>query len=114
MSSETVDGFLFEKAAYTFPEFHVNLTRCITELGMADSMVKTPGTSSTFIGTNEYRIKIGSPTDFLTYKLLSLRNKKDMLKLFLYAQSLGNALTLARTERQDGSSWKKNQQRTIC
>lgn len=95
MSSEVVDGFLFEKAAYTFPEFHVNLTACLNELGMAGSLLKTPGTSSTFIGNKEYRIKIGSPADFLTYKLLSLKNKKDMVKLFLYVQSLGDSLNLA-------------------
>jgi oxygen-dependent protoporphyrinogen oxidase len=95
MSSEEVDGFLIEKAAYTFPEFHKNLTACLGETGIPDSLVATPGTSSTFIGSSEYRIKIGSPTDFLKYKLLSLKNKKDMIKLFLYAQSLGNALNLA-------------------
>lgn len=95
MSSEEVDGFLIEKAAYTFPEFHRNLTACLGEMGIADSLAVTPGTSSTFIGSSEYRIKIGSPTDFLKYKLLSLKNKKDMIKLFLYAQSLGNALNLA-------------------
>ncbi|MFH1114630.1 MAG: NAD(P)/FAD-dependent oxidoreductase, partial [Pseudomonadota bacterium] len=95
MSSEEVDGFLIEKAAYTFPEFHRNLTACLGETGIADSLTATPGTSSTFIAGGEYRIKIGSPTDFLRYKLLSLKNKKDMIKLFLYAQSLGNALNLA-------------------
>ncbi len=95
MSSEEVDGFLVEKAAYTFPEFHKNLTACLGEMGIGDALVATPGTSSTFIGRTEYRIKIGSPTDFLRYKLLSLKNKKDMIKLFLYAQSLGNALNLA-------------------
>jgi oxygen-dependent protoporphyrinogen oxidase len=95
MGSENVDGFIIEKAAYTFPEFHLNITKCLTELGLADTLVKTPGTSSTYIGEKEYRIKIGSPTDFLRYKLLSLKNKKDMIKLFLYAQSQAGALNLA-------------------
>ncbi len=95
MSSEREGGFLIEKAAYTFPEFHKNLTACLGETGISDSLTVTPGTSSTFIGGSEYRIKIGSPTDFLRYKLLSLKNKKDMIKLFLYAQSLGSALNLA-------------------
>ncbi len=95
MSSESVDGFIIDKAAYTFPEFHKNLTACLGESGMADYLVETPGTSSTFVGDKEYRIKIGSPTDFLKYKLLSLKNKKDMVKLFLYALSLGKALDLA-------------------
>ena len=34
--------------------------------------------------------------DFLTYKLLTGRNKRDMVKLFLYAQSLGKALDIGR------------------
>jgi oxygen-dependent protoporphyrinogen oxidase len=94
MSSEVVDGFIIEKAAYTFPEFHRNLTKFLGDLGAGNALIKTPGTSSTFAGGREYQIKIGSPKDFLTYKLLSLRNKKDMIKLFLYAQSLGGALNL--------------------
>jgi oxygen-dependent protoporphyrinogen oxidase len=95
MSSEIMDGFVIDKAAYTFPEFHVNLTACLTELGIADCLLETPGTSSTFVGSEEYKIKIGSPSDFLKHKLLSLKNKKDLVKLFLYAQSLGKALNLA-------------------
>jgi protoporphyrinogen/coproporphyrinogen III oxidase len=95
MSSEQVDGFLFEKAAYTFPEFHKNLTAFLGEVGLAGSLLKTPATSSTFRDGQEYPVKIGSPKDFLTYKLLSLRNKKDMIKLFMYAQTLGRALNLA-------------------
>lgn len=95
MSSEVVDGFIVEKAAYTYPEFHRNLTKFLGDLGAGNALIKTPGTSSTFAGGREYQIKIGSPKDFLTYKLLSLRNKKDMIKLFLYAQSLGSSLNLA-------------------
>lgn len=94
MSSEYVDGFIIEKAAYTFPEFHRNLTTFLDELGMRQALVKTPGTSSTFAQGKEHQIKIGSPTDFLKYKLLSLKNKKDMITMFLYAQSLGSALDL--------------------
>ncbi|AFM26632.1 protoporphyrinogen/coproporphyrinogen oxidase [Desulfomonile tiedjei] len=95
MSSEVVDGFVVEKAAYTYPEFHRNLTKFLGDLGTGNALVETPGTSSTFARGREYQIKIGSPKDFFTYKLLSLRNKKDMVKLFLYAQSLGAALNLA-------------------
>ncbi|NIV98878.1 hypothetical protein GWN26_06890, partial [Candidatus Saccharibacteria bacterium] len=51
---------------------------------------------ATFYDGKQYPIKIGSPSDFLTYKLLSIKNKKDMLKLFLYARSLGKALNLDR------------------
>ncbi|MEJ2718887.1 MAG: FAD-dependent oxidoreductase [Deltaproteobacteria bacterium] len=89
MSSETVDGFVVEKAAYTFPQSHRSLTDFLRELSMEHSLVQTPGTSSTFIRGKEYQIKIGSPTDFLRYKLLSMKNKKDMVKLYLYAKSLG-------------------------
>lgn len=95
MSSEVVDGFIVEKAAYTFPEFHRNLRAFLRDLHMEHTLVETPATSSTFARGREYQIKIGSPKDFLTYRLLSLRTKKDMVKLFLYAQSLGAALNLA-------------------
>lgn len=96
MSSEQVEGFILEKAAYTFPEFHKNLTALLRELGMAGSLMETPATSSTFADGKEYQIKIGSPVDFLKYKLLSLKNKKDLIKIFLHAQSLGKALKLAQ------------------
>lgn len=96
MSSELVDGFVVEKAAYTFPEFHRSLTSFLHEMGMEHALVQTPGTSSTFIRGKEYQIKIGSPTDFLRYKLLSVKNKKDMVKLFLYAKSMGKHLNLVR------------------
>jgi len=95
MSSELRDGFVIEKAAYTFPEYHKNLTAFLDELGMRHTLIQTPGTSSTFAHGREYHVKIGSPTDFLKHKLLSLKNKKDMVKLFLYAQSLGGALDMA-------------------
>lgn len=95
MSSEHVDGFIIDKAAYTFPEYHKGLTAFLGELGMSDALVLTPGTSATFAGGKGYEIKIGSATDFLKYKLLSLGNKADMVKLFLYAQSLGSALDMA-------------------
>ena len=96
MSSETVDGFIIDKAAYTIPEFHKNLKEGLSQVGMAESLVPTSGTAATFYGGNKYPIKIGSPSDFLTFKLLSLKSKKDMLKLFLYALSLGKALNFDR------------------
>ena len=95
MSSEELDGFIIEKAAYTFPEFHKNLTALLGEMNLDGSLVATSGTSSTFSCVTEYQIKIGSPSDFLRYKLLSLKNKKDMIQLFLRAQSLGKALDLS-------------------
>jgi oxygen-dependent protoporphyrinogen oxidase len=94
MSSETVDGFIIDKAAYTIPEFYRNLKGFLSQVGMQKSLVQTSSTASTFYDGRNHSIKIGSPSDFLTYKLLSLKNKKDMLKLFLYARSLGKALNL--------------------
>ena len=95
MSSEVADGFTIDKAAYTFPEYHTNLTTFLAELGMKSALVRTAGTSRTYARGKAYEVKIGSPADFLKYKLLSLKNKKDMVKLFLYAQALGSALNMA-------------------
>ena len=53
MSSETVDGFLIEKAAYTFPEFHKNIIRLLDQLNISDTLIPTPGTSSTFAGNGD-------------------------------------------------------------
>ena len=94
MSSETVDGFIIDKAAYTIPEFYRNLIGFLSQVGIDKSLVKTSSTASTFHDGKNHPIKIGSPSDFLTYKLLSIKNKKDMVKLFLYARSLGKALNL--------------------
>jgi len=97
MSSENVDGFIIDKGAYTFPEFHKNLKRfVINTLGMGKSLTQTPGSTSTFCNGKRYLTKIGSPADFLKQKLLSFKDKKDMIKLYLYAQSLGKALNLAK------------------
>ena len=96
MSSEECEGFIIDKGAYTFPNAHRNLRSFIQDLGFKDHLVPTSGTTSTFSGDREYKIKIGSPMDFLTYKLLTGRNKRDMIKLFLYAQSLGKALDIGR------------------
>ena len=96
MSSEEVGGFIVDRAAYTFPEFHRELRRCAEELGLAGALLPTPGTSSTFRAGKEHRIKIGSPSDFLRYKLLSGKAKRDMVRIFLYAVSLGRALDAKR------------------
>jgi oxygen-dependent protoporphyrinogen oxidase len=96
MSSEIVDGFIIDRAAYTIPEFYRNLIHGLSRVGMDKSLVPTSGTATTFYDGKKYPIKIGSPSDFLTYKLLSLKNKKDMVKLFVYARSLGRALNLDR------------------
>ncbi len=94
MSSETVQGFVIDKGAYTISEFHRSTIQMIKEIGIAESLRETSGTSSTFSERKEYQIKIGSPVDFLKYKLLSMKNKKDMVNLFLYATSLGKSLNL--------------------
>jgi oxygen-dependent protoporphyrinogen oxidase len=94
MSSETVDGFIIDKAAYTIPEFYRNLKGFLGQVGMDKSLVQTSSTASTFYDGKNYPIKNGSPSDFLKYRLLSIKTKKDMLKLFLYARSLGRALNL--------------------
>jgi len=96
MSSDRVDGFTIDKGAYTFPEFHKNLGRFVENLGMGNNLIQTPGTSSTFSEGKEYQIKIGSVIDFLKYKLISTKSKIDMIKLFLYAQSLGKALDMGQ------------------
>jgi len=96
MSSEIVDGFIIDKGAYTFPEFHRRLKGFIEALGMHGSLITTSASTSTFSNGNRYPIKIGSPTDFLEQKLLSFRNKKDMIKLYLYAQSLGKSLNMSK------------------
>lgn len=92
--SDRVQGFVIDKGAYTIPESHSVFLSLIRELGMADQLRETPGTSSTFVDRKEYRIRIGSPRDFLKYRLLNFRNKKDLVKLFLYARSLGRDLSL--------------------
>jgi len=94
MSSEECEGFIIDKGAYTFPAAHKNLSRFIQDFGLKNQLVRTSGTASTFSGGKEYQIKIGSPMDFLKYKLLTGRNKKDMIKMFLYAQALGKALDI--------------------
>ena len=94
MSSDHVDGFIIDKGAYSFPEFHKNLGRFAAELSLEKSLLQTPGTSSTFRRGKEFQIKIGSVRDFLKYKLITTKGKKDLIKLFLYAQSLGKALDI--------------------
>ncbi len=100
MSSDRVDGFTIDKGAYTFPEFHKNLRRFVENLGMGNNLVQTPGTTSTFSEGKEYQIKIGSIMDFLKYKLISTKSKKDMIKLFLYAQSLGKAMDIGQPTKK--------------
>lgn len=94
-SSEEVDGFIIDKAAYTWPEFHRRLTAFLDQLGLQDDLVPTPGTSSTWRGGREFAVKIGSPRDFLGYKLVSFRDKLAMIRLYLSAAARGRDLNLA-------------------
>ena len=94
LSSDQVNGFIIDRGAYTIHESHYYFLKLIQELGLSDSLVETPGTTSTFLGKEEHKIKINSPKDFLMYKLLDLKNKKDLIKIFLYAKSLGKKLNL--------------------
>lgn len=92
--SDRIKGFIIDKGAYTIPESHSAFLSLIGQLGLSDELQETPATSSTFVNGEEHRIKIGSPKDFLKYRLLNFKNKKDLVKLFLYARSLGKNLSL--------------------
>lgn len=94
--SDLVNGFIIDKGAYTIPESHSVFLSLIRELGLSGQLRETPATSSTFVNREEHRIKIGSHKDFLKYRLLNFKNKKDLVKLFLYARSLGRNLSLQR------------------
>jgi oxygen-dependent protoporphyrinogen oxidase len=94
--TETVDGFVIDKGAYTIPETHRSFLSLVRELGLTDRLRETPGTSSTFANGCEHRIKIGSPADLLRYRLLSLREKTDLGRLYLRARLLGRRLSLHR------------------
>lgn len=94
MGSDHVDGFTIDRGAYTIPETHHRFLGLIDELGLSGSLVETPGTSSIFTGGGEHKMKVGSPGDFLKYRLLTPKDKKDLLTLFLYAKSLGKRLDL--------------------
>lgn len=95
MSSETVNGFIIDKGAYTVPEAFTGLKRFLDSLGMGRRLVRTPATSSTFFKGKEYDVKIGSPVDLLKFKLLSVKNKIDLMQIALYVKSLGKALRLS-------------------
>jgi oxygen-dependent protoporphyrinogen oxidase len=95
MSSETVDGYIIDKGAYTVPEAYTGLKRFLDTLGMGRSLVTTPATSSTFFDGKEYDVKIDAPTDILKFKLLSIKNKMDLVQIALYAKSLGKALSIS-------------------
>lgn len=92
--SDSVKGFIIDKGAYTIPESHSTFLTLIGQLGLSGQLRETPATSSTFVDGEEHRIKVGSPQDFLKYRILNFKNKKDLAKLYLYARSLGKSLSL--------------------
>lgn len=94
--SQRVEGFIIDKGAYTIPEGHSAFLSLVRELGLSGELRETPGTASTFVNGTEHRIKIGSPVDLIRYKLLSLGNKKDLIRLYLHARALGRHLNLHR------------------
>lgn len=94
MSSEQVRGFILDRGSYTFPQFHVNLRAFLADYGLSDALQLTSGDTSTFLAGTEHRIKIGSVRDFLKYRLLSAREKRALIKLYLQARALGKALNL--------------------
>jgi len=100
MSSKNLDGFIIDKAAYTIPASHKNLRRFLKELDMKKSIFKTPGTYSTFSAGKEYHFKIGSATHFIKSELFSSKSKKEILKLYWYARSLGKTLNLAKPKKK--------------
>ncbi|MCP4673174.1 MAG: NAD(P)-binding protein, partial [Desulfobacula sp.] len=94
LSSDRVDNFIIDRGAYTIPDSHYNFLKLIQELDLSGDLQETSGTASTFSGRSEYKIKVNSPKDFLLYKLLGFKDKKDLIKLFIYATSLGKKLNL--------------------
>ena len=95
MSSETVDGYTIDKGAYTLPEFYHGLNRLLKELDLSNELIKTPSTSATYLDGKAYDIKVGSPLALLKFKLLSLKSKIDLIKIALYAKSLGRAIDIS-------------------
>ncbi len=94
MSSDLEEGFVIDKGAYMFPGSYKSLRPLLRELGLENSLIKTPLTSSTYYGNKEYKIKLGSFNDFLKYKLISFKDKKNLIKLFLYAKTLSKTIDL--------------------
>ena len=92
--SENFGDFVIDRGAYTLPESHQTTLRIIKELGLEKELSEVSAISSTFHKGEAFSVQIGSPKDFLKYKLLSLKNKKDLIQIFLYAASLGKALNL--------------------
>lgn len=94
MASEQIDGFVIDTGAYTFPESHRKLGRCLAEGGPQSEMYETAGTAATILEGRAHRIKIGSATGLLGYRLLGILDKIYLASLFARATLLGAALEL--------------------
>lgn len=92
--SENIGDFVIDSGAYTLPKSHQTTLKIIKELGLEKELREVSAISSTFHKGEAFSVKIGSPKDFLKYKLLSLKTKKDLIQIFLYATSLAKALNL--------------------
>lgn len=92
--SDNIADFVIDSGAYTLPESHKTTLRIIKELGLEKELREVSASASIFQRGETYSVKIGSPKDFLKNKLLSLKNKKDLVQIFLYATSLAKALNL--------------------
>ena len=83
-SSEKIEGFVLEKGAYTIPEYHKNLLALIDKLDLSDNLIEISGNSSLYRNGQEHKLEIGAPIDFMKFKLLSLRSKKELIKIYLH------------------------------
>lgn len=92
--SDTVGDFVIDRGAYTLPESHKTTLRIIKELGLEKDLREISAEASLFHRGKAHAVQIGSPGDFLKFKLLSLKNKKDLIRILLYAASLGKALNI--------------------
>ncbi len=100
MSSDAVDGYVIDRGAYTIPSFYTELNTFLAGIGRKRDLVETPSTSSTFRYGREYSFTLGSPTGLLKYRLLSVKNKMDVVKIMHHAQIMGKALDLSSPTAQ--------------
>jgi len=95
MSSDAVDDCIIDRGAYTVPSFYAELHKFLDEIGKKQELVITPSTSSSFWKGKEYDFKLGSPLGLMKYKLLSLKDKVDLMKIIISIQTQKKALNLS-------------------
>ena len=69
-------------------------------------LVETPGTFHPFLKAPSTRTKSGSK-DFLKYKLIRMKDKKNLMKLFIYARALGKSFEFRWATEKSSFNWKK-------